>query len=82
MLLPTLTVPKFKEFAEAWTIAGTLGVGVAVGVAVGVEVSVGVGAGVKPAVGLGVGVAAPVGVDVGVVTGRTNSSALPGVEAR
>jgi hypothetical protein len=67
LLLPTLTVPKFREPLESCTIAGTLGVGVGfgVGVGAGVGVAVGEGIGVAVAVGVGVGVAVAVGVGDG-----------------
>ena len=63
MLLPTLTVPKFKELLETRTIADALGVGAAIGVgvgvgaAIGVGVEVGVASGVAVVVTLGMGVA-------------------------
>jgi hypothetical protein len=71
LLLPTLTVPKFREFVEACNVAGTLGVGVGVGVgtAEGVVVGAGVGVGVVAGVGTVVGVVAGVGVVVGVLVG-------------
>ena len=67
LLLPTLTVPKFTKLVEARTIAGTLGIGVAVGAGVGVGVTGGVG--VDVGVGAGVGVGAAVGVGVAIEVG-------------
>src|SRR5215469_9423908 len=79
LILPTLTLPKFRELLDTWTSAGTLGVGVGFGVGVGAgvgfNVGTGVGAGVGAVLGVGagvgavLGVGAAVGVTVGTVVG-------------
>jgi hypothetical protein len=65
MLLSTLTLRKFKDLLETRTIAGTFGVGVAIGIGAGVGVAVGIGASVGVAIGVGAGVGVAVGVGVG-----------------
>ena len=70
LILPTLTLPKFRELLDTWTSAGTLGVGVGFGVGVGAgvgfNVGTGVGAGVGAVLGVGAGVGAILGVGAGV----------------